>query len=432
MKKILLKGGTVVSAEGQTKQDVLIEGEKIAQIAENVEGDFDEIIDVSGKYVLPGAIDAHVHLREPGGEHKEDYETGSKAAVAGGVTSVLDMPNTSPPTTTKELVEAKYALARAKAVAHVGLFALAVPETIDEVLKLDNIAGVKIYLGASTGGHEEDLSFLEEIFAKSGEKVIVVHAEDGACIARHAKEFEGQTDPAIHSKIRASECAAMSTKEVCHLAKKHNARVHIAHMSTAEEVETMRKFKSDRITCEVTPHHLFLNTSHYSELGNKMRVNPPVREQKDESSLWQAIHDGIVDMVATDHAPHTIDEKTRDYWKAPSGMPGLETMIPLLLNEVNKENLSLMDVVRLTAKRPAEVFGLEGKGELKEGNDADVLVVDLEEKRAIDSSKLYTKCAWSPFEGWEIQGWPLMTFVSGELACESQKVLKVSPAETLF
>ena len=439
MKKTLLKGGVVVSEDSRRKLDVLLAGDKIAEIAENIAGDFDELIDVTGKYVLPGLIDVHVHLREPGHTHKEDFLSGTEAAVAGGITTVFDMPNTDPPTINAQLLDEKYALARQKALAHVGLYALAVPKTIDEVLQLKNIVGIKIYLGASTGGHEEEIAFLEDIFKKAADlggetkdKVIVVHSEDGACIAAHAKEFGGRDDPSIHSKIRAKECAVLSTKQVCHLAKKYNARVHIAHVSTAEEISIIRKFKSDRLTCEVTPHHLFLNTEHYRTLGNRLRVNPPVRDKVDEEALWEGIYDGTVDMIATDHAPHTLDEKAEDYWNCPSGMPGLETSLALMLNEVNKEKFSLSDVVRLMAFNSAKYFDIKNKGRLKVGFDADICVVDMNNEMKVGENGYYTKCNWSPFSGWRLKGWPVMTFVSGNRVFKNGKILLQEPASTIF
>lgn len=410
--QIILKNGLLVLPEGLKKADLWLKDGKIFQIVENLSVPAGvEAIDIAGKHVLPGLIDVHVHLREPGLTNKEDFATGTMAAAAGGVTTVMEMPNTIPPTTTRALIEEKYALARSKAVVNVYLYVLGVPETIDEILPMDEVIGIKIYLGASTGGHEANYEFLEYVFSKAGDKVIVVHAEDGDCLKKNEAAFAQQPhDPAIHSKIRSRECAFLAVQKACQLAKQYNTRLHIAHVSCQQELEVIAKFKNERITCEATPHHLFLDSSYYGTLGNLVKVNPPLREKEDVQALWQAVYDGLIDIIATDHAPHTLEEKMQAYDKAPSGVPGLETMLPLLLNEVNKENLSLQQVVQLTSTRPAEIFGLNTRGQIKEGFDADLVVVDMQKIMVVTNENLKTKCKWSPFNGWSLKGWPVRTF----------------------
>lgn len=413
----VLRNGLVFLPSGLKKMDIHIKDGKIFRLAEKIElsGIEGGEIDLTGMQILPGLIDAHVHLREPGLEDKEDFASGTMAAAAGGVTTVLEMPNTIPATTTPQLVREKQALANQKAVVNVGLYALGVPETIDDILQMNEIVGIKIYLGASTGGHEADYDFLDYVLARSGDKVIVVHAEDSGCLHKNQQSFsEDEHDAPIHSKIRSVECAYLAVKKACELAEKHDARLHIAHITSKKELEVVAKYKTEKITCEATPHHLFLDTSSYFTLGNKIKVNPPIRAKEDVETLWKAIAEGLIDIVATDHAPHTLAEKTQDYDHVPSGVPGLETMLPLLMNEVNKGNLSLEKLVSLTSSRPAQIFGLTTKGAIKEGYDADLVVLDSQKIKIVNNADLYTKCKWSPFEGWKLQGWPIISFVGGK------------------
>jgi dihydroorotase len=310
-----------------------------------------------------------------------------------------------------------------------GLYIGATPTNIDEVKRAPNVAGVKIYMGASTGSLLVDKhDLLEGIFAALPDRLIAVHAENDAMMKEKAVEFEGvKGDTSIHSRIRSCDCAYVSVKEAIHLGKKYGNRLHICHMSCSEELEEVRKFKAAeatekdlRLSCESAPHHLFLNTSDYSELGNYGRMNPPLRHITDNKALLSGLKDGSIDMVSTDHAPHTREEKDKDYWEAPSGVPGVQTSLPLILNEVHHGELNLQDVVRIMSDGPVRVFGIKNKGKIEEGYDADLVVVDMDLKKAVRDEDQLSKCGWSAFNGRTLKGWPVMTFVNGVLVYDGE------------
>jgi dihydroorotase len=420
----LFKNGTLVTPGGKRREDFLVRDGKIVKIGENLEEEGAEVVDLNGKFVLPGVIDVHVHLREPGGEEKEDFESGTMAAAAGGVTFVLDMPNNSPAVISREELAAKRALVEPKAKVNFDLYmGAAINEdgttNVDEFLASDAIA-YKIYVGSSTGNllvaHKDGL---EEIFAKVGktDRLICVHAEDEYLIRQNIIKYKGQDDPMIHGRIRTDEVAYEATKMVLHLAKKYGARVNICHMSTKRELDEFALFKSDRITCEASPHHLFLTEIELSKQGNFAKMNPPLRLKKDCNALMEGIRNGMVNMVATDHAPHLKSEKEKGYWDAPAGVPGLETSLPLMLDAVNHGQLTLEDVVRVMCAEPANVFGLTDKGRLEVGADADFVVVDMDLEKTIENNgpgAKYTKCGWSVFDGRTVKGWPIMTMLGGK------------------
>ncbi len=375
---------------------------------------FDEVIDLEGKYLLPGLVDAHVHFRTPGHDAKEDWTTGSKAALAGGVTTVLDMPNNDPPTIDEETLNEKRKMVDVETLVNYGLFVGATDENAETVGKIKGTAGVKAYLGSSTGNLLLDAKIYFEKLLENTEKIVAVHAESELCMLELASEYDGKNDPCVHSLIRSPDCAYEAVKDTLHLAKKHGKKIHLCHVSTEKELDAVRKFKDENVSVEVTPHHLFLTTLDYEKLGNLIKVNPPVREPADQVALWEGIKDGTVNIVATDHAPHTLDEKKKDYKDVPSGVPGVQTMLPLLLNAVNEGKLSLEKVVELTSYNPAKIFGIKNKGLIEKGMDADLTVVDMEKESKVNKNYLFSKCGWSPFEGRELKGWPVLTFVNGE------------------
>lgn len=446
---LILKNGTLVTPSGLHKTDISFLGSKIAKIgaSENINrhttkgGASSENInrhttspeiikDCTGLFILPGAIDMHVHFRDPGSPEKEDFATGGVAALAGGITTVVDMPNTSPPTITAEAFKEKQKLAAQKSLVHTYLYMGFTGDNIEEIKKVkDKIAGVKVYLGSSMGDLLlKDHAKLEELF-KLG-VFVIVHAEDEVIIQKNIVQYKNEQDPAIHSVIRSRAAAYEGTKFVLHLAKKHDARVHITHVTTKEEIEELRKFmprsagkaasdiagQHSKITADVTPHHLFLTEAAYAQQGNFVKVNPPLRTKEDCETLWEALRDGTVQVVATDHAPHTKAEKMLDYWHAPAGVPGVETMLPLLLDAVNHGMCSLEDVSKFISANPARILGLSHKGRLEEGLDADVTVIDMEQERVVGAGGYKTKCGWSPFEGRKLKGWPVMTVVGGKVA----------------
>lgn len=390
----------------------------------------DREIDCVGKIVLPGLIDVHVHFRTPGSEHKEDWNSGSSAAVHGGVTTVLDMPNNLPSTTTAKLLEEKRKLVEKKSYCNYGFFIGASTSNFEELPNAKNIAGIKVYMGSSTGTLLVDkIDALQKIFSISKKlgKIVVVHAENEELIKQNISIFEHETSPEIHSKIRSNEVAASACKTALTLQKKVKNKLHIAHVSTAAEIKLISKAKKQNknVSCEASPSHLFLNKTFSSEkkLGNFAKVNPPLREKKDVFALWKALKNGTIDCVATDHAPHLIEEKKQNYWDAPSGIPGIETMLPLLLNAVNEKKISLEKIVELTSKKQSELFNITGRGFIDKNFAADLVIIDLKKTQKIENHNLFTKCKWSPFNGWKLRGKIESTIVNGKIVFEEEHIL---------
>ncbi|MDD5040465.1 MAG: dihydroorotase [Patescibacteria group bacterium] len=394
--------------------DIAIREGKISAIGA-IEGKAREI-NAGGNLVLPGIIDAHVHFREPGAEHKEDWLTGSRAAVAGGVTTVIDMPNNEPPAVDEHSLNIKRGRAQ-KSLVNYGFFLGATKDNLADIQDARTIAGVKLFMGASTGtllvSEDEDIKNLLSIPGIRW----VVHAEDERLIQENLVRYAANDNPSVHSRIRSRETAIRAVQRIITLAEKTGARVHICHLSTAEEIELVARAKRSHlpITCEVSPHHLFLNSTAYVKFGNFVKVNPPLRTPDDSAALWEALRNGTIDIVATDHAPHTIDEKWKEYQQAPAGIPEIQTSLPLMLNAVYQGKFSLQLLERLMAAQPAALYGIKGKGALAEGFDADITVVDLRQTKTFKKSDVKSKCGWSPYDGWELAGWPIMTFVNGNL-----------------
>lgn len=426
--KILLKNANLVSPEGIEVKDVLIHERTIEKIADSIDGHCDKEYDLTGKYLMPGVIDAHVHFRSPGYEQKEDWRTGSMAALAGGVTTVFDMPNTKPHTTTLEALEQKRDIARKDSLVNFGLFFGAKLDNLEELKKINGVVGLKVYMGATTGHmiqeKEARMEKLLQTLFKDYKYVVAVHAEDEELMKQHAETYRDEHDPQVHSLIRNDSVAFAAARRAVHLAKKCNGRLHICHISTKKEIELKIKYPEEKITCEVTPHHLFLTVKDYADKGNFVKVNPPLRPHHDQEYLWDALKRKSIEIIASDHAPHLREEKERDYWEAPSGVPGIETMLPLMLNAVNEDMLELVDVVDLLCHGPARVFGIQNKGAIKEGFDADLTVVDMDLEKRVSNDDLYTKCGWSPFAGRVLKGWPVMTFIRGRLGMENGKVFE--------
>jgi dihydroorotase (multifunctional complex type) len=412
----VLQGGKVITPDGILQADVLIDGQQIAAVGERLAERAPQAVvqDIGGLAVLPGLIDVHVHLREPGGEHKEDFYSGTCAALAGGITTVLAMPNTTPPITN----EATFSLASSRAAAHAvcdyGLYIGGTPDNAMEATGLsDRAVALKLYIGSSTGNLLVDrfsaqITHFEQY---PPDQIIAVHAEDEAAVQYYAAR--GLRRPPI--------CAGLATAYILSLAEQTRRRIHICHVSTGYELALIRdaRRRGLRVTCEVTPHHLFLTAEDESRLGALGRVNPPLRSADEVTALWEQLDQ--VDMIATDHAPHTLEEKAGPV--PPSGMPGLETMLPLLLEAVKKGRLSLPDVARLTAARPAEVFGLAGKGRIAPGYDADLTLVDLDTEWTIGNDGLYTRCGWTPFAGWKVHGRVVQVYLRGELVFDRGHIL---------
>jgi dihydroorotase len=402
--------------------DVQIRDREIVQVASELPASavnrVDREIDAEGLTLLPGVIDPQVHFREPGLEHKEDLFTASCACARGGVTSFLEMPNTRPLTTTQEALNDKLRRAAEKCLVNYGFFIGATSEDLPDLLEANPTCGIKIFMGSMHGAllvDEEEV--LEPIFAK-GTRLIAVHAEDQARINRRRQEFAGITDPAIHSTIQDNQAALNATKLALKLSKKYQRRLHILHLSTAEEAELLRQDKPSWVTAEVTPQHLLLNTSAYEKIGTLAQMNPPLRSPHDNEVLWQALLDGVIDFIATDHAPHTLEEKAQTYPNSPSGMPGVETSLPLMLTQAMQGRCTVAQVSNWMSTAVAKAYKIPKKGAIAPGYDADLILVDLDNYRPVLREELQTKCGWSPFEGWNLTGWPVYTMVGGQVAYE--------------
>ncbi len=401
-------------------KSVLVKGGKIAAIEQNVHAP--KRIDCRGQILLPGLIDGHVHFRIPGAAQKEDWSTGSSAAIAGGVTTVIDMPNNSPSCTTRQALEQKKKVAKADSKCNFAFHFGASNDNMQELEAVEGIASFKVFLGASTGNLlVTDENILRRIFsiAKQRDIVVTVHAEDEETIKENtamAKEG-GWNHARYHSKIRTCEAEAKSIEKALKLQAEIGNKLHICHVSSAQGLELIREAKQSRegITCEVTPHHLFLTEEATEKMGNFAKMNPSLKSSEDVKALWKGLKQGTIDLIATDHAPHTVAEKEKPYWEAPSGVPGIETMLPLLLDAVNRDKLELHTVVEKCCLNPAKRYGLQEKGEIRVGKDADLTLIDLQKKQTVKNGCLKTKCNWSPFATWELQGSVERVFVSGKL-----------------
>ncbi|KAF3885266.1 MULTISPECIES: dihydroorotase [Nostocales] len=379
-------------------------------------------IDAEGLTLLPGVIDPQVHFREPGLEYKEDLFTASCACARGGVTSFLEMPNTRPPTISQYALDDKLQRASQKSLVNYGFFIGATADNLPDILLAKPTPGIKIFMGSMHGSLLVDQdAALEAIFAK-GSRLIAVHAEDQARIKQRREEFAGIHDPAIHSQIQDNQAALLATQQALKLSKKYQRRLHILHMSTAEEAELLLQDKPTWVTAEVTPQHLLLNTDAYAKIGTRAQMNPPLRSHHDNEVLWQALRDGTIDFIATDHAPHTLEEKAQEYPKTPSGMPGVETSLPLMLTAAADGKCTVAQVANWMSQAVAKAYSIPNKGAIAPGYDADLVLVDLNTYHPVRPEELLTKCGWSPFEGWNLTGWPVVTIVGGQIVYEKGKL----------
>ena len=421
---LIIKNGFLVSSNGIVKKDILINNGTIENIDSEINEPCDNIIDAENLYIMPGAIDPQVHFREPGLTHKEDIESGSRSAVAGGVTTFFEMPNTNPSTISIELLNKKNQIAANTSVANYSFFLGATHDNIEEIKKIKDNCGLKIFMGSSTGDLLVDSNAaLDKIF-KHCNKVIAIHSEDEAILQKMARSGIGKTFT-DHPKVRPVEAAVTSTVKAIGLALKYKKRLHILHLSTAEEVEIIRKHKhTNLITSETTPQHLLLSApSIYEKIGALGQMNPPIRERYHQDELWKGVLDGTIDCIATDHSPHTLEEKKQPYGKAPSGMPGVETSLPLMLNEVSNNKITFEQVVKWMCENPAKIYNVKNKGFLKIGYDADIAIVDMKLEKILSGSKMQAKCGWTAFEGQKIKGSPIITIVNGNIVYKDGKII---------
>lgn len=421
---LLIRGANIILPNGELMVgDVLTRDRQIVEVAPQISTAAPTTeIDAQGLTLLPGVIDPQVHFREPGLEYKEDLFTASCACAKGGVTSFLEMPNTRPLTTTQQALDDKLQRAASKCVVNYGFFIGATPENLPDLLLATPTPGIKVFMGSMHGQLLMDQEeALDAIFAR-GDRLIAVHAEDQARINQRRQEFAGIHDPAVHSQIQDNQAALLATQLALKLSRKYQRRLHILHMSTAEEAELLRQDKPSWVTAEVTPQHLVLNTSAYDTIGTLAQMNPPLRSPQDNEVLWQALRDGVIDFIATDHAPHTLAEKAQEYPNTPSGMPGVETSLPVMLTAAQEGRCTVSQVVNWMSHAVAVAYGIPNKGAIAPGYDADLVLVDLNTYHPVRREELLTKCGWSPFEGWNLTGWPVTTIVGGEIVYDQGKV----------
>ena len=395
---LLIKNGKVYQNGAIIKKNIFIKQDKITKItSQNLKAD--KVIDAKNHIIIPGLIDGHVHFREPGLTHKEDFLTGSMAAAAGGITTVLDMPNTIPPTTNLQRLEEKRKLAK-KSIVNYGFHFGSANDNIAEIEKAKGVASVKVYMNYTTGDLKlDDYNTLKKIF--SSNKTITVHGE-------------------TENIIKAIE-----------LIKDSNNRIHFCHVSSKEELHHAKNKKiQNTISVEVCPHHLFLTASDLNELGNFGEMKPGLKTRDDQKALWEGIHNGKVDTIATDHAPHTKEEKMQMNY--PFGVPGCETMLPLLLNALSEKKITLRKIINLCCENPAKIFKIKNKGFIKEGFDADLAIIDLNMEKEVRNNELFTKCKWSSFDGWNLKGWPVATIANGNIIFRDGKINNIAAKEVIY
>jgi dihydroorotase len=423
---LVLRGGTIVNHDGIWAGDVGIRKGRIAHLGTITPVAAGEVFDAHGLHILPGVIDSHVHFREPGAEYKEDMETGSRAAVMGGVTAVFDMPNTKPPTTTVEALVDKLNRARGRMFCDFAFHIGASGENLQELGTLEvleGVASIKVFLGSSTGSLLlDDAAKLRKLLSKTRRR-LSFHAEDEDRLrARLNLRVAGNV--ASHSIWRDNGVAGNATRKLLQLARETGARIHVLHVSTAEEMTLLAGAK-DVVTVEVTPNHLSLMASQaYARLGAKAQMNPPLRDEHHPVALWKGLRQGVVDTLGSDHAPHSLEEKAKPYPESPSGMPGVQTLVPVMLNHVNEGHLSLQRFVDLTSHGPARVFSLAGKGRMAVGYDADFTIVDMKAERTVTDNWIVSRCGWTPFAGLDVKGWPLATVVRGRMVMRDGEILE--------
>ncbi|MER8475057.1 dihydroorotase [Mesorhizobium sp. M0815] len=411
---LILTGGTVVNHDGEGFRDVGINGGRVAAIGDLRQASAGETIDCRGLHILPGVVDSQVHFREPGLEHKEDLGTGSRAAVLGGVTAVFEMPNTNPLTTSEATLADK--VRRATGRMHCD-FAFWVGGTRDnakdagDLERLPGAAGIKVFMGSSTGDLlVEDDEGVASILRNTRRRA-AFHSEDEFRLReRLGERIEG--DPSSHPVWRDEIAALRCTERLVRIARQVRARIHVLHISTAEEIGFLEQHK-DVATCEATPHHLTLSADDYAQLGTLIQMNPPVRAARHREGVWQGIAQGVVDVLGSDHAPHTLAEKAKPYPASPSGMTGVQTLVPIMLDHVNAGRLTLQRFVDLTSHGPQRIFGIARKGRIAAGYDADLTIVDLKRREIIANAQQGSKAGWTPYDGRQVTGWPVGTIVRG-------------------
>ncbi|SDR83933.1 dihydroorotase [Formosa sp. Hel1_31_208] len=441
-KTILIKNAKIVNEGKVVEGDILIENEIIKEVSDSISAKFADVvvIDVEGNYVFPGVIDDQVHFREPGLTHKGNIETESRAAIAGGITSFIEMPNTNPQTTTVEKLEEKFEIAGNSSFANYSFMFGGTNDNLDEILKVDSksVAGLKLFLGSSTGNMlVDDPKVLEKIF-RSTDMVISVHCEDEATIRKNLQEYMDEYGEDIpiekHPIIRSEEACYISSSRAIKLAKKTGARLHVFHLSTGKETNLFSNkipLKDKKITSEVCIHHLWFSDEDYKTKGTHIKWNPAVKTASDRDQLWKALLDDRIDVIATDHAPHTLEEKNNVYTKAPSGGPLVQHALVAMIEMFHRGKITLPKIAEKMAHNPAILFQVEKRGYIKEGYFADLVVVDINNPWSVKKDNILYKCGWSPFEGNTFKSRITHTFLNGTLVYNNFKVLDVKAAKRL-
>lgn len=423
---LILRGGTVVLPGMTVEADIGVRNGKIAALGDLSEASAAETLPCRGLHVLPGVIDTQVHFREPGATHKEDIEHGTMAAAAGGVTAIFEMPNTTPLTTTPETFAQKMEIASHSAYCDYAFYfgGTAVnARNLGEWENIPGVCGIKIFMGSSTGDLLSATDDEVRAVLSNGKRIVAVHAEDEMMMNENKKTILGDShDVTLHPVWRSPESCVSATSRLIRIAREMGRRVHVLHISTAEELEILAANR-DIATCEVLPNHLTLAAPEcYERLGTRAQQNPPIREQRHQDALWQAVRNGLIDILGSDHAPHTAEEKAKEYPASPSGTPGVQTLVPVMLDHVNAGRLTLERFVDLTAYGPARVHQIANKGRICPGYDADFTVVDMKAKKEITNKQQKSRSNWTPYDGMKVTGWPVATVIRGKIVMRDGEI----------
>ena len=429
---LIIKNGSCYIDGKLTRTDIGLSGNKIKKIGK-IELNSSKVYDATDKIVLPGIIDTQVHFREPGSMDAEDLESGSRAAVLGGVTALFEMPNTNPPTSNLVEFDKKLQAAKNRMHTNYAFYFGATPDNTDQLAKLKDVegcCGVKLFAGSSTGNLLVDKEADIEKVISSSDRIVSIHSEDEDII-KLRKKFIKKGDVSSHAEWRNVECAMSSTRRVVKIAERYNKKIHVLHITTREEVDFLAMHKKN-VTFETTPQHLTLYAPDcYDKLGTYAQMNPPLRTKEHYDRLWVAIKNNIVDVLGSDHAPHLKEHKDKEYPNTPSGMPGVQTIFPVMLDHVNNGKLSLQQLINLMCENPCKIFGIKNKGYIKEGFDADLTIADMNKEVTIKNEMIASKCGWTPFNNYKVKGFPVGTIVNGYLVMSDGKVIVESKGTPL-
>ena len=429
---LIIKNGYCYIEGNLTKTDIGLSGNKIKKIGK-IELNSSKVYDATGKVVLPGIIDTQVHFREPGSTDAEDLESGSRAAVLGGVTALFEMPNTNPPTSNLVEFDKKLQAAKNRMHSNYAFYFGATPDNTDQLAKLKDVegcCGVKLFAGSSTGNLLVDKEADIEKVISSSDRIVSIHSEDEDII-KLRKKFIKKGEVHSHAEWRNVEVAMSSTRRVVKIAERYNKKIHVLHVTTRDEVDFLAMHKKN-VTFETTPQHLTIYAPDcYDKLGTYAQMNPPLRTKEHHDRLWLAIKNNIVDVLGSDHAPHLKENKDKEYPNSPSGMPGVQTIFPVMLDHVNNGKLTLQQLINLMCENPCKIFGIKNKGYLKEGYDADLTIADMNKEVVIKNEMIASKCGWTPFNNYKVTGFPVATIVNGHLVMSEGKVIMESKGTPL-